>query len=141
MGTDFEFLLPAHKTDTAFKGNHVHIAHIIGALDPKPIMANYIRSRDVLFPLHPQLWLRANGFSLTRSWFLCSLRQYCLPNIAGHSMRAGGATVLAQAGASVELICGAGRWSSDAFKRYIRKNVVVLHALILGCTLHYSSAI
>src|ERR1700737_3354354 len=99
MGSDFVFLIPAHKTDTAFEGNRVHITHIIGAPDPKPIMANYIRSRDVLFPLHPQLWLCANGFSPTCSWFLCRLQQYCLPNIAGHSMRAGGATALAQAGA------------------------------------------
>jgi hypothetical protein len=55
-------------------------------------------------------------------------------------MRAGGTTVLAQAGTSVELIWGAGRWSSNTFERYIRKNVIVLHALILGCVLHFSSA-
>jgi hypothetical protein len=101
---DFEFLLPAHKTDTTFEANRVHIAHIIGAPDPKPIMANYIHSHDRLFPLHPQLWLHANGFSPTRSWFLRRLRQYCPPDIAGQSMRVGGATALAQAGASVELI-------------------------------------
>jgi hypothetical protein len=140
VGTDFEFLLPTHKTDTTFEGNRVHIAHIIGAPNPKPIMAKYIRSRDQLFPLHPQLWLRANGLSPTRSWFLRRLRQYCPADIAGQSMRAGGATALAQAGASVELIRGAGRWSSNTFEQYIRKNVVVLHALILGRALHYSPA-
>jgi len=42
------------------------------------------------------------------------------------------------AGATIELIKGAGRWSSNAFEKYIRKNVVVLHALILGRALHYS---
>jgi hypothetical protein len=75
VGADFKFLLPAHKTDTMFKGNRVHIAHIIGAPDPKPIMVNYICSHDQLFPLHPQLWLCVNGFSLTCSWFqiLCHL--------------------------------------------------------------------
>ena len=55
-------------------------------------------------------------------------------------MRAGGATAPAQAGASAELIRGAGHWSLDAFEHYIRKNVVVLHALILGHALHYSHA-
>jgi hypothetical protein len=140
VGNDFEFLLPTHKTDTTFEGNRVHIAQIIGAPDPKPIMASYIRSRDRLFPLHPQLWLRVTGVSPTRSWFLRRLKEFCPADIAGQSMRAGGATVLAQAGASVELIRGAGRWSSDAFERYIRKNVVVLHALILGRALHYSHA-
>jgi len=67
---DFEFLLPAHKSDTTFEGNHVHIAKIIGAPDPYPIMVNYICSRDRLFPLHPQLWLCQNRLSPTRSWFL-----------------------------------------------------------------------
>ena len=140
VGADFEFLLPAHKTDTMFKGNRVHISRIIGAPDPKPFMAKYIHSRDLLFPLHPQLWLRINGLSPTRSWFLRRLHQYCPADIAGQSMRAGGATALAQAGASVELIRGAGCWSSNAFERYIRKNVVVLHALILRRALHYSPA-
>jgi hypothetical protein len=138
VDNDFEFLLPAHKTDTTFEGNRIHIARIIGSPDPKPIMANYILSRDRLFPLHPQLWLRKNGLSPTRSWFLSRLRRYCSADIAGQSMRAGGATALAQAGASVELIRGAGRWSSNTFERYIRKNVIVLHALILGRALHYS---
>ena len=138
VGNDFEFLLPTHKTDTTFEGNRVHIAKISGAPNPKPIMENYIRSRDRLFPLHPQLWLLKTGLSPTRSWFLRRLKRYCSADIAGQSMRAGGATVLAQAGASAELIRGAGRWSSNTFERYIRKNVIVLHALILGRTLHYS---
>ena len=84
-------------------------------------MEHYIRSRDGLFPLHPQLWLRANGLSPTRSWFLRKLHQYCPMDIAGQSMRAGGATALAEAGTSADLIHGAGRWASDAFERYIRK--------------------
>jgi hypothetical protein len=140
VGNDYEFLLPAHKADTTFEGNRVHIAQIIGAPDPQPIMKRYLSSRDRLFPLHPQLWLRANGCSPTRSWFLQRLRQYCPSEIAGQSIRAGGATALAEAGAPADLIRGAGRWSSNAFERYIRKNVIVLHALILGRALHYSQA-
>jgi len=135
---DFEFLLPAQKTDSTFEGNRVHIAQIIGAPNPHPIMKRYLSSRDRLFPLHPQLWLRADGSSPTRSWFLQRLRQYCPAEIAGQSIRAGGATALAEAGAPTDLIRGAGRWSSNAFERYIRKNVIVLHALILGRALHYS---
>lgn len=134
----YEFLLPAHKTDVTFEGNRIHIEQIVNAPNPKPIMAAYVRSRDASFPLHPQLWLRSNGHSPSRAWFLRCLKRYCPPDIAGQSMRAGGATALAEAGASGELIRGAGRWSSDAFERYIRKNVIVLHALILGRALHYS---
>ena len=135
---NYEFLLPTHKSDTTFEGNRVHIARIMNAPDPKPIMETYLHSRDSLFPLHPQLWLRANGHSPSRSWFLRRLKKYCPPDIAGQSMRAGGATALAEAGAPGELIRGAGRWSSNAFERYIRKNIIVLHALILGRSLHYS---
>ena len=138
VNSNYEFLLPTHKSDTTFEGNRVHIARIMNAPDPKPIMETYLHSRDSLFPLHPQLWLRANGHSPSRSWFLRRLKNYCPPDIAGQSMRAGGATALAEAGAPGELIRGAGRWSSNAFERYIRKNIIVLHALILGCSLHYS---
>ena len=138
MGNDYEFVLPAHKADTTFKGNRVHIARIIDAPDPRPIMLRYIYSRDSLFPLHLQLWLRADGSSPTRSWFMLHLHQFCPPEISGQSLRAGGTTALAQAGATIELIKGAGRWSSNTFEKYIRKNIVVLHALILGRALHYS---
>jgi len=138
LAGNYDFFLPTHKSDTTFEGNRVHIAQIVNAPDPKPIMERYIQSRDMLFPLHPQLWLRANGRSPSRSWFLRRLKQYCPPDIAGQSMRAGGATALAEAGAPGELIRGAGRWSSNAFERYIRKNIIVLHALILGRSLHYS---
>ena len=138
VGEDYKFLLPAHKADTTFEGNCVHIAQVIGAPDLRPIMKRYFCSHDRLFPLHPQLWLRANGTSPTRSWFLHCLRQHCPSEIAGQSIRAGGATALAEAGAPTDLIRGAGRWSSNTFERYIRKNVIVLHALILGRALHYS---
>jgi len=138
VNSNYEFLLPTHKSDTTFEGNRVHIARIMNAPDPKPIMETYLHSRDSLFPIHPQLWLRANGHSPSRSWFLRRLKKYCPPDIAGQSMRAGGATALAEAGAPGELIRGAGRWSSNTFERYIRKNIIVLHALILGRSLHYS---
>jgi len=129
VSNGYEFLLPTHKSDTTFEGNRLHIAQILNAPDPKPIMEKYLRSRDSLFPLHPQLWLRVNGSSPSRSWFLRRLKKYCPPDIAGQSMRAGGATALAEAGAPSELIRGAGHWSSNAFERYIRKNIIVLHAL------------
>ena len=70
--------------------------------------------------------------------FLACLSDFCPPEIAGQSMRAGGTTALAEAGTPGELIWGAGHWSSDAFEQYICKNVIVLHALILGRSLHYS---
>ncbi|KAF9025049.1 hypothetical protein BDZ89DRAFT_901573, partial [Hymenopellis radicata] len=49
---------------------------------------------------------------------------------AGQSMRAGGATAMAEDGFAPHLIQAAGRWASDTFQIYIRKNPVLLQALL-----------
>jgi hypothetical protein len=136
----YSFWLPAHKADTTFEGNKIIVRRISDAPDPTPIMDKYIKSRDILFPFHPQLWLKADGTIPLHSWFINRLRHYFGSHIAGQSLRAGGATALAEAGAVPELIKGAGRWSSTAFERYIRKNPVVLHALILSRSSHYDAS-
>ena len=135
----YSFWLPTHKTDTTFEGNRIVVKKIIGAPDPHPIMLNYTKSRDTLFPFHPQLWLKSDGTIPLRSWFIKRLRRYFSAHIAGQSLRAGGATAMAEAGAEPQLIKGAGRWTSTAFERYIRKNPVVLHALILTRSSHYDT--
>jgi len=101
LSNSYEFFLPTHKSDTR---NHVHITQIMDAPDPKPIMERYIQSHNMLFPLHLQLWLCANGHSSLHSLFLHCLKQYCPPDIAGQSMCAGGATALAEAGVPGKLI-------------------------------------
>ena len=103
-------------------------------------MEHYTKSHDALFPFHPQLWLKADGTIPLRAWFIKHLRHYFGTDIAGQSLRAGGATAMAEAGAVPELIKGAGRWSSIAFERYIQQNPVMLHALILSRLSHYDSA-
>ncbi|KAF8803885.1 hypothetical protein BYT27DRAFT_7195225 [Phlegmacium glaucopus] len=45
-------------------------------------------------------------------------------------MRAGGATSLAEHGVPPSIIQPMGRWSSDAFVIYIRKNPVLVQALL-----------
>jgi hypothetical protein len=64
------------------------------------------------------------------------LRHYFPKEIAGQSLRAGGATSLAEAGADLETIRAVGRWSSTAFRIYLRKNPVLLHAVIFGRAAH-----
>ena len=64
------------------------------------------------------------------------LRKFFPKDIAGHSLRSGGATSLAEAGADFDTIQAAGRWSSDAFRIYIRKNPVVIHAILMGRPAH-----
>ncbi|KAI0037693.1 hypothetical protein FA95DRAFT_1476687, partial [Auriscalpium vulgare] len=64
-----------------------------------------------------------------RSWFLRRLRKFFPNTIAGHSLRAGGATYFASAGWPDNRIQALGRWTSDTFRIYIRKNPVLLQAL------------
>jgi hypothetical protein len=47
-------------------------------------------------------------------------------------MRAGGATALAIAGMTPDLIQAAGRWSMDEFKKYVRQHAFLLNALFHG---------
>ena len=119
LAHEYSFWLPTHKSDITFEGNRIVIRKISNAPDPHPIVERYIESRDRLFPFHPQLWLKADGTIPLRSWFINCLHQYFGTNVAGQSMRAGGATAMAEAGAVPELIKGASRWSSTSFERYI----------------------
>ncbi|KAF8335653.1 hypothetical protein F5887DRAFT_842670, partial [Amanita rubescens] len=73
----FSFLLPAHKADRFFEGNIIIITQR---------NEQYLLARDLLFPFHAQLWLRSNGFSPTRSWFLRCLHSVCDPSFGGHSL-------------------------------------------------------
>lgn len=126
----FSYVLPGNKTDPAFEGNRIVIKQFRGAPDPRHLFTSYLSSRDIKFRMHPQLFLLANGLVPTRSWFLGRLKHYVIGNYAGQSLRAGGATALAEAGAPPDLIMAAGRWSSDAFRRYIRKNPVLMYSLM-----------
>ena len=51
-------------------------------------------------------------------------------DIAGQSMRAGGATALAEHGVSPAIIQASGRWAFEAFQVYIRKNPTLLQGLM-----------
>jgi hypothetical protein len=132
----YSFFLPSHKADPFFEGNIIIIQRNNTLTDPyKPFLA-YLSSRDSLFPLHPELWLTSSGQVPTRHWFIRRLRAFFPNEIAGQSLRSGGATSLAEAGADLATIQAAGRWASKAFHIYIRKNPVVLHAIIFGRPAH-----
>ncbi|KIJ47963.1 hypothetical protein M422DRAFT_163059 [Sphaerobolus stellatus SS14] len=53
-------------------------------------------------------------------------------DLAGHSLRSGGATALALASVPENVIQGLGRWSSDTWRIYIQKHPVLLQALLHG---------
>ena len=132
----YSFFLPSHKGDKFYEGNTILVQKNTTSTDSYVHFIKYINSRDQLFPLHPELWLTSRGLVPTRHWFLSRLRKIFPSRFAGQSIRAGGATSLAEAGASLDTIQAAGRWSSSAFRIYLRKNPVLLHAVIFGRPAH-----
>lgn len=128
----YEFLLPGHKADRFFEGSRIIIQRLDGPEDPLHPFRAYLGSRDTRFQYKPELWLRADGSIPTYSWFTRKLAVFFPDDdlIGGQSLRAGGATRLAELGATDDRIQAAGRWSSDAFRIYIRKNPILLQSLI-----------
>ena len=127
----YEFLLPGHKADRFFEGNHIIIKQKqYNDIDPLHIFLRYLQSRDSLFPLLSPLWLTSKGSMPTCDFFIKRLHTFFDSDIAGQSMRAGGATTLAKHGVPPSLIQFMGRWSLDAFFIYIRKSPVLIHALL-----------
>lgn len=122
----FSFYLPVHKGDRFFEGNQVLIMQTHTADDPFSAFKDYLVRRDAAWPFNPELWLRRDGSVPTRRWFITRLHQHFPSNVAGHSLRSGGATALAQAGVPMHVIQAVGRWSSEAFQLYIRTHPLLL---------------
>ena len=132
----YSFFLPGHKGDRFFEGNVIVVQKLVTPTDPYNPFLTYLGLRDNQFPLNPELWLTSNGRVPTRYWFMSRLRAFFPKEIAGHSLRSGGATSLAEAGADLATIQAVGRWSSEAFRVYIRKNPVLIHAVLFGRPAH-----
>jgi len=139
--TSYSFLLPGHKADRFFEGNSILIQKTNLPSNPHNFLLSYLNSRDNLHPLKPELWLCNSGFVLTHSWFIKKLCCFFPSDIAGQSMHAGGATSLAEAGVSPEIIQATGRWAMDTFKIYIRKNPILLQAMLFGRPAHQPASI
>lgn len=130
----YSFHLPSHKADRFFEGNKIIVTKNQFRLDPLLHFQVYLTSRDKLLPYSSPLWLTNDGNVPTRSFFINRLRIFFQSDIGGQSMRAGGATSLAENGTPPSLIQAMGRWASSAFQIYVRKNPVFIHALLLGRT-------
>jgi hypothetical protein len=127
-----EYLLPIHKADLLFEGNKIVVERLDCQWDPASAFERYLSARDSRFPYQSHLWLTSNGFPPTRSWVLSRLQGIFGSSVTGHSIRSGGATFLALNGVPDERIQAIGRWSSEAWKQYIRKHPVTLQAIIWG---------
>ena len=123
--TYYEFFLPGHKADRFFEGNKIIVPSQRFGLSPLKFFTEYLASRDTLHPVASPLWLTASGSIPTRSFFISRLRLFFSKDVAGQSMRAGGATALAEHGFSPYIIQASGRWASEAFLIYIRKNLLL----------------
>jgi hypothetical protein len=130
--SSYQFTLPGHKADRLFEGSRVLIQSTTLNDDPLTPFTKYLARRDRLFPLRAELWLKENGSIPTRAWFLSKFCLLFSGNVGGHSLRAGGATALAEAGIPPHMIQTIGRWSSDAFQIYIRQHPVLLASHLYG---------
>ena len=128
----YSFHLPSHKADRFFEGSIIIVRKLQYRHDPLHHFRAYLASRDHLFPYASPLWLTSSAVVPTRGFFIRRLHLFFDRGVAGQSMRAGGATSLAEHTVSPTLIQAMGRWSSEAFKIYVRKHPVLLHALIFG---------
>ena len=128
-------LLPGHKADRFFEGNTLQFSRSSSPVAPFDLFGQYLSARNAWFCWLPELWLLANGQPPTRSWFTCQLRRFFSSDISGHSMRAGGATALASAGVPDDRIRLRGRWTSDAYQVYLRKNPSILFVQFAHSTL------
>jgi len=113
--------LLASKTDLTWQGSNIFIPKWTSDICPVRALKNMLRLRtdnmDTLFVMK-------DGATFTRTRFLTLLAIHLpnIPHISGHSFRAGGATWAANLGLSELDICRMGRWSSQAFRRYIRNH-------------------
>jgi hypothetical protein len=122
------FILPASKTDKFFAGNQVLLQSNSSANNPVTAVSNYLRLRDDRFPDIAWLWVTSAGSPPSRRWFLSRFHIHFDSRFGGHSMWAGGATLLAKHGVPFDIIQALGRWSSEAFKIYIRTHPLLLHS-------------
>jgi hypothetical protein len=128
----YEFTLPSHKADRTFAGSQILVCGDKFNCPSLHHFNRYLASRDLLFPLTSPLWLTEAGVVPNRTFFISRLRLFFLNDVAGQSLRAGGATMLAELGLGPHIIQAAGRWSSEAFRIYVRKNPFLLQGLIFG---------
>jgi len=126
----YGFHLPHHKADRYFEGNHIIVRRDQFQHNPLAHFNTYLASRDRLFPLSSPLWITASGEVPTRSFFTSRLASFFDNSVGGQSMRAGGATSLAEHGVPPSIIQPLGRWSSQAFLVYIRRSPALIQAML-----------
>ncbi len=123
------YFIKQSKTDQERKGHFIYIFNLPSPIQPYQALFSYfqLRNTQAKSTLDP-LFVDDSNHPVTRFWFQKHLKliitQAGLPaeNFSSHSFRIGAATTAAQKGPSQNQSQTLGRWSSDAFKSYIRYN-------------------
>ena len=126
----FLLYLKRSKSDRLNRGVSIRYFSLHSIACPMANLRRYLQLRSRCFakspPAHTPLFLMPNGRALSRIEFISRLRRllstlgYNALRYSGHSLRIGAASSAAYAGVSPDLIKVLGRWSSDAYQRYIR---------------------
>ena len=115
--------LKRSKCDQLGKGADVFVGSTGGRSCPIMHTLKYVEARG---PRSGPFFVHIDGTPLTKAMFVSRVRDALVslgmnPSAyAGHSFRIGAATTAARAGLEDSLIQTLGRWSSSAFRRYVR---------------------
>lgn len=126
-----KYRLPYHKGDPFFHGSDI-IMMTQEVANPVTLLLAYTRLRDTRHGARSPLFLRENGTHPSRSWFEHRLFTLVDHSFGGQSARAGGATFYASLGISEDILQALGRWSSSAWKIYIRDHPTIRMELQLA---------
>ena len=121
-----QYRLPYHKGDPFFQGTDILLTsqHIV---DPVQTLRLYTACHDQKHGARSPLFLRENGQHPSRAWFEKKFFSAGVldRSFGGQSARAGGATFYANLGISEDVLQAIGRWSSAAWKIYIRDHPAI----------------
>lgn len=124
LGNRVQYRLPYHKGDPFFRGCDILLTPQ-NIVDPVQALRLYTQIRDLKHGAHSALFLRENGRHPSRAWFDKKFFALVDRSFGGQSARAGGATFYANLGISEDVLQAIGRWSSSAWKIYIRDHPAI----------------
>lgn len=118
------YRLPYHKADPFYQGTDILFTPQKIA-NPVRLLKEYCSARDKLHGARAALFICQDGSLPTRAWFEAKFFAVVGKEFGGHSIRSGGATFFAGLGLQESIMMALGRWSSSAWKIYIRDNPAV----------------
>ncbi len=139
------YTIKQSKTDQTKKGHFIYIFKLQSPLSPYQTLLAFLhlRKSQSKLPSDP-LFTDDSNRPATRFWFQKHLKAVLhlsgtpAGNFSSHSFRIGAATTAAHKGLSQQQIQELGRWSSEAFKSYIRLNrshIKEAHQTLIGLPL------